>query len=441
MTEKIIPLKTFEEKTQSGNVLLWTCIGPIMLLLALLAVSLMKADLPIYLGCLAASTLVLIFFWELKGMLLGWALESAFIIYTISNADTFEGPFLLFSGISFCLSHVIFLLGTYEAKSLVETLEVESKSRLSALWKLEEKSRLEEKNFEQERAKFGKGGDGDARLKQDFEALKKEKEELTAALLKMNTEKVERLDQGAEEITLLKKELEEALSQLDGREKEELRLRSIHGEMSTEIERLHREQEVLTDALIKGEELASKKDEEIILLETRIEELTMESKEQSTSEESYKEKEFLLRGLLQEANAKITQLERNKEVVVKAEEAPEESKKEQSKLRSALAEVKNLRKEDAKKIKELQGKYKQLQQQFDKKSESLDDSRKALFHMQEKLFTLQRDAEEPNSRSEIETMLEEQIRKMEEERKSLLKEHHEEVESLQDVIETLLQKN
>ena len=58
--------------------------------------------------------------------------------------------------------------------------------------------------------------------------------------------------------------------------------------------------------------------------------------------------------------------------------------------------------------------------------------------MQEKLFIAQREMEEfpKTGRSEIEMLLEEQIKKMEEDRKT----QQEEIDSLQDVIETLMQK-
>src|SRR5262245_14910506 len=99
MSEKIIPLKPTEEKTKSGKILLWPCLGPLLLMLGLIAISWMRTDFSLYLGLSASLTLVAIFFFGLKGLISGWVLEALVLSYAFSHAQdpSSEGPFLLLS--------------------------------------------------------------------------------------------------------------------------------------------------------------------------------------------------------------------------------------------------------------------------------------------------------------------------------------------------------
>lgn len=567
-----------EERSESGKILFWTSIGPVLLLLTALIGYMQKASHLPLLGLIALLSSFTVFFLRTKGTLVSALLFGSALAYDWFTRGFLEGPSIVLLAISYFLGVFVFSLGLSEAKALLDKIETESKSRLSALWKLEEKARGEEKRFEQELAKLHKvqASDKDEGKEQEIASLQEKLQE-QQKMQESNRLQIEEMQGKIDHLTHelkqrdegeaakrsgelaafedIKKELEEANRQLQEHEGEEIRLRTIQKEMSSLIERLNQEQDVLSQALAKGEEVLERKEEEqasllkeVAALKEQLaekeEKFNLMSSELQRLGQGYKEKEFVLRGIVQEANARNAQLEREikdlserssksslsgekvsalelelkeakseikalsqetqgyketiremdgfkeklsaldqekqaaldecrllresideltsqnlalKQEVQRVQESaasPEEPGeeglkeikkkcdgliKEREKLKEILTELKALRKEDAKKSKEVQGQYKQLKQQFEEKAEALDDSRKALFHMQEKLLMLQREAEEKpaNDRSEMERLLEKQIAKMEKEKRDLLTEHQEEVNALQEIIDAL----
>lgn len=186
-----------------------------------------------------------------------------------------------------------------------------------------------------------------------------------------------------------------------------------------------RKQKLIDEQCMRIESLSvsiSEKEQEIQLERCRNEEII----------ETSEEKELVLHKMIEGAKQEQEKLQNEvKELHQQVAAFEQEAVKLREECES-LKQVKAPSKTEAAALRKAESRYKQLKDQFDEKSQGLDDTRRALFHMQERLFNMKRELDESKKveKSQKEIVLEQNLKKMEEE-------HQKEINDLHEIIASL----
>lgn len=345
-----------KERYVQKQVLFWALLGPFLLFLTLF-VSLLN-DSAASMAILFAATIGLPLCWQLriKGLAFALTLLAAPLVYFLPSLAFEEMLWTLAISFAASLSLFVTTLSFEESKEMIAHLQVESKSRLSTLWQLDEKCEENEKTFEREIQA----------LRREGEAVQKE---LDHALL--------RLDATIKQNRLLSEEAA-LLTERSQKAKEEIySLRSVNDERSLLLE--SELGFVVEEKKACERELAAlKQQKEAVEKEaTRLNLLLTATQEQ------------LLLGGQGDANAKIQALE---EALVL-----EKEKFEQLQVSTNL-QIRNLEKgeespklkksaRESQELKKLKTSCKQLKEALKDKSKELEQTRHSLFRMQERLMS------------------------------------------------------
>jgi chromosome segregation ATPase len=480
-----------KEKNIEQQIQLWAIAGPFVTLLTLL-VSMMKASpmQPSFAVCLLLG-LPLCWKWKLKGLAISMGLLLGTIAFYVVDLDFSACLWSAGLGVSATLSFLVTALSFDEVSALTDTLQVESKSRLDNLLKLDEKFKVEKESHYKKNEKF-------------LSNIKELEDELVKT--KNRAASNERLAQ------IVREELATTHSRNDELLQEVFDWRHKHGKIENEIKSLREDARVAKESVDKSEvdaayeEISSletqlthareqletvqaqfeyseeerqaheialqEKTEEFDKLEGELEEIrvlyessqeqAIQLKDQVGNTHQHEEELAKAQKLLEEQNQQLESMqltldERVQELLLekqKIEEIHANASEKEMVLQQLVQEAKTERDEVKKKLekaskkespdlRKVKGKHTQLQKQFNEKSEVLDETRRALFHMQEKLLTAQRETEEArkSDHSDTEQLLEQSVEKMEGDRTQLEKNHQQEIDDLHEIIASLSASN
>lgn len=468
-----------ENKVES-QIETWAIIGPVVTLMTLLVSMMRPTEVgPIYSLTLLVGILIC-WKWKLKGVFFSAPFVLLLVGYNIIDVGLTEILWNVGLGVCAILSFLVTALSFDEVEALTRALQVESKSRLENLLKLDEKFKQESKNrskseeelqatllqLKGELESYKEGREENERLAQlvrsELATAKSRSDELLQELFEANN----LLEKREGEINSLKEELstrkemvdrqeldlayEEiaALEQQASRQAEELA--KIEGELKRsgeelsraveEREEIERQREAFHAEIARNEsEIAELKKELQSALQDEGKVLGLEGevyllKEQcSELELTIKEREEEL-SIQRQKFEEVLSTSGEKEILL--QQMIHEAAKEKESLE---IEFEKLSKKESSELRVVKGQLTQLQKQFEEKSEVLDETRRALFRMQENLLLAQRELEEArkSDRCDSQQLLEETIAKMEMERKELEKTHQQEVDDLHEIIASL----
>ncbi len=477
-----------KEKNIEQQIQLWAIAGPFVTLLTLL-VSMMKPNpMQTNLAICLMMGVPLCWKWKLKGLAISMGLLLGVIAFHFVDLEFSERLWCAGLGVSASLSFLITALSFEEVSALTDSLQVESKSRLENLLKLDEKLNVEKESYarnqellaknirdlEDEVIKHKGRAASNERLAQvvreELASTHSRNDELLQEVFdwRHKYQKVETQISSLREETRVPKEsvdkaeLELAykeISSLEGQlthASEQLKTTQAQFEYSEEERQAHE-----VALLEKTEEYNSLEEEleEIRLLYESTQEDLLKVKDQLEHSHHHKDEIVKAHKVLEEQNQQLKAVkqtldEREQELLVekqKIEELCSTSEEKEMVLQQLVQEAQSERDEakeklvgkvknkDSSELRKVKGKHTQLQKQFKEKSEVLDETRRALFHMQEKLLTSQRETEEARKadKSDTEELLEQSVAKMERERKELEGNHQQEIDDLHDIIASL----
>jgi hypothetical protein len=132
---------------QSYQVKLWAIVGPLICLFSLFVISIKNSQVPYFLPFTIFIGMPICWRWHLWG----WGGMTAFLVaclaYEYPATPLEEHFWLIGMGVSSSLSLLITALSFTEVEKLIDSLGLESRSRLENLWKLDEKKQAFEKEL------------------------------------------------------------------------------------------------------------------------------------------------------------------------------------------------------------------------------------------------------------------------------------------------------
>lgn len=432
------------EKNVEQQVKFWALIGPFISLLTLLVSIMRETPFQTPFSLAVVVSIPLCWKWKLRGFAIAMGALWAIYAYHVMDLEPAMQLWSAGIGIAASLSLLATALSYEEVSTLIDSMQIESKSRLDSMLSLDEKLKLvHDRNLLDQEG-----------LKNTIKELEREKVELADCVeasektvlvvrqeLASTHSKVEELLQelytarsqyakAEEGISILQNQLEAAVEEARTARAEEMA--KVDQTLSREAEGWEArlcEQERRIESLTAS---IAEKEQEILLERSKFQEI----------KESSEEKELLLHKMIEEAKAERGRLDvenaKLQQEVQQLQSAIDALKVEYEALKTVEAPTKK----ESGALRKAEGRFKQLKQQFDEKSKVLDDTRRALFHMQERLFNLQREVDEHKNveRSEEGDFLAKHIKTMEEERKQMEIEHQKEIEDLHEIIASLSKK-
>jgi len=426
----------------------WSAIGPLISLLTLFVCSLKYSYL--YFGIAGAVFIGIPLSWYFRWK--GTAVAAAVLLGFLLPRLLTPGPDTFWSlGISLASFFSLLIIGFSfeEVSKLIDSVEIESGSRLDNLLKLDEKINESSRSYADESERFR------MQIKECEEEIEKYKERASASdrlarivreelagIYAKHEETLQELFDWQTKYSAAQKKLEQPLPPTTS--DEELKRKAESADTFESLLEFSEEEKKISYIALENcraelREIKQAHENLCTLYQEKECELNMEKQKSESITISGSEKELVYQKLFEESRTESERLEKEKNEMELA-------------LQKALSEKEAADKKAAKKadpakkipgeVREIQGKYNQLKAQFDEKSQMLDDTRRAIFRMQEKLVNTQREYEELKKaeKLEIEASLQEQIRKMDEERSKTEEEYKLEITSLHDIIATLSAK-
>lgn len=481
------------EKNIENQIQLWAIVGPFATLVTLL-VSMMKST-PMqtsFAVCLLVGV-PLCWRWKLKGLAISTGLLLGSMAYSFMDLEFSAQLWCSGLGASACLSFLITALSFDEVSALTDTLQIESKSRLESLLKLDEKLKVEKESFqknhqnllghvkelEEEVIKSRERESTSERFAQtvrdELEAVHLRNNELLQEVFTLRqqysqaektyqTTLAERQQNEQAEKTYqttladYQAKIAESDQELLVRRQKLEKVSATLVERDQELQAKNQKLEKITAALAEREQqLAAEKqrfDKVASTLAEREQQLIVEKQklEKVASTLSERDQELLAEKQKLEKVA-LTLSERDQELLVekqKLEKIEATAQEKEMVLQQLIQEANQTRdeinaklekagKKESSELRKVKGMHSQLQKQFQEKSDVLDETRRALFHMQENLLTAQRDLEEmrKGDKTVTEELIEGTIERMERERRELEESHQQEIDALHDIIASL----
>ncbi len=129
----------------------WALIGPFVCLLALFVFFVKSTSGPIFLPVLLLVGVPLCWRWKLWGVAFSVGLLFAFLTYTYGEIPLEERFWYLGMGVSIALALFITALSFDEVEAIIFAIQLESRSRLENLWKVDEKQKYAEEDLKKKR--------------------------------------------------------------------------------------------------------------------------------------------------------------------------------------------------------------------------------------------------------------------------------------------------
>lgn len=143
-----------KEKPLERRVLFWSVLGPFVVLITLF-VSLVKATpLGFYIPLVAVAGVPVCLRWKQKGLLLSLLALGLVVVICYSDLPVQQRFWHVGLGMSVALAFVVSALGFEEAESTLKHIEVEAKSRLENLWRLDETLKTLQDRYQCEKEDF-----------------------------------------------------------------------------------------------------------------------------------------------------------------------------------------------------------------------------------------------------------------------------------------------
>ncbi len=130
---------------QTYQVKLWALVGPFVCLFSLFVLSINSAQVPVLLPLIIFLGMPICWRWKIRGWMAMTAVLLAGMTYLYPNISLETRFWFIGMGASITLSLFITALSFEEVETLVESIGLESRSRLDNLWKLDEKKKAVEK--------------------------------------------------------------------------------------------------------------------------------------------------------------------------------------------------------------------------------------------------------------------------------------------------------
>lgn len=138
-------------KKLEAQIQFWTLIGPILIVMTLLAVMIRGEPRQWALSCVAILGIPFCWKWKMRGLALSIGLLAIVFFYQMSEVS-FDGRFWISAlTVTIATTFVVTALSFEEAKDVIRALEIESKSRLDNLFTLDEKFKELQSSFQKER--------------------------------------------------------------------------------------------------------------------------------------------------------------------------------------------------------------------------------------------------------------------------------------------------
>lgn len=521
-----------KEKNLQQQVQFWALVGPFISLLTILVSFMKYSPMQYTFATVMIVAIPVCWKWRMRGFAISMGVLMALVAYQFMDMNFDQRIWVGGISLAFSLSLLSTALSFEEISSLMDSMQVESKSRLDSMLRLDEKFKQVSDQYQGEerqlKDKLQEQENEIAQLKNRASASEKlaqvVREEL-AATHKRNDEILQELYNARNKSSLAERkmiELEEQLAEaaavpppastveLDRLQGEVAALKVCLAKKEDELGLLELQKEYHHEEMQAKEKILQEQLEQLNMMKKAaadqqelIEQLQKSNAEASRSSEeergdlssqlqtAHEHLEAMQRHLEEKEgqlqSLKLTVKERDQEFVVERQKLEEEQQRaaeqelvlhklleegkvEHDRLQNQLKTVedelvavktelsslqeemisqskkdpseKKVSKKETSALRQAEGRYKQLKQQFDEKSLVLDETRRALFHMQEDLLNLQRESEERKitEKSEVESVLEQHIKKMEEERRQLESEHQQEIDDLHEIIASLSKK-
>lgn len=393
-----------QEKRIDKQIQLWGLLGPYLTLLNVL-VSFMKAT-PIQtpIALIALIGIPLCWTGKLRGMAIALGTLAAVIAYNFAEMSFDQQLWMIGIGSAISLSFLVTALSLDEAGSIVDSLQVESKSRLDSMWRLDEKLKdseqeslmqrkeLSEKvtSLEEEIDNYKDRLYASERLvqlmKNDMDTMTTKQEALFEELLKTRQEAVQAREQAelAQKVQAQpavreadSQELVEAFQMLEKMQQDEIRQKKIIQELNEHIESELREKKLLQASLARFEtdyssattlmeENQQVVDSLTLAVAEKEQEVAVERQKYEALKVSSEEKEMVLHELLDEGKqlARLFETELEKTQVINNENI--ELKKTIQEMASFKDQVEVLTKELEVAQKEREQQVRHLEQELEK---------------------------------------------------------------------------
>lgn len=138
-------------KKLEAQIQFWTLIGPILIVMTLLAVMIRGEPRQWALSCVAILGIPFCWKWKMRGLALSIGLLVIVFLYQMIEVS-FDGRFWISAlTVTIATTFVVTALSFEEAKDVIRALEIESKSRLDNLFTLDEKFKELQSSFQKER--------------------------------------------------------------------------------------------------------------------------------------------------------------------------------------------------------------------------------------------------------------------------------------------------
>lgn len=407
----------------------WAVLGPSIVILTLLINVIKFSPESFYLPLAVVIGLPICWIWKLRGMVLSIVFLFFLLLLSYGSIDADERFWHLGVSLAIALSFIVAALSLEELQALTQKIQVESKSRMEHLMRLDEKLKSMEKEFSLQEEEWTL----------QIQTLQKELEESHIELLtfrKASDAMHQELSSFEEE---KKKLLEDLLESKERSFQLEFDLKKAESSQEKTSKR-NRFEEIDRSLFLKLRDLQDSENRNCFL---------GEAKDYFTSRQVYTQmemqKKLRVQGKLfdESKRAKASLVERLERVelefrgtIHKAKEKERENKELQRALERLQASPPSQNKNPL--SQDISSLYKQLKSQFDEKSEVLHLTRKDLFHKENELLALQREnILKSLERNEWEFLLEKKIMQVSDEKEICLQE----IDMLSELIGTILKQS
>lgn len=385
------------------QVTFWSLLGPFFLLMATAVLILHASNL----SALVYPPLVLLglplcWRFRIKGMAATLALFIAALAIRYPDITVQERFWEVGITLSYSLGIFVTAFSLEEVANLVQSLSLESKSRLENLLRLDEKLKRLRERLDQERQML-------SQQVQSLEQAKEKQDSKVSGYLKLTA--------------ILKEELKQC------RSREDQLLQELGGAQKQTIERVAPSQIAESDQTDRIEELEN----QISSLQSKLQEKEKALQSYITVADQTRKEEDHRQELTHEVNVRLETLSREKSLL---EDSLKRVQKELQQKDSLERKLKEAEQEANKHI----AQYRQMREQFDEKSKVLENTRKELFYLQEQQLAMEMEREEEQlyGRDEFSRGVEKYFCQLEREMQDDDKLTQSEIRALHSLIESLL---
>lgn len=142
-----------EDKVLSGRIQFWTLLGP-WLVVATVLVAVLKPEAPSALAFLAVGGMLACWKYRMGGLWFSLGAIVLFELVTLSSVQVHERFWYVGTGISLALALAVTTMALEEIRELAERLSIESNSRLEALVQTDDRLKIYEQAWKEERQTF-----------------------------------------------------------------------------------------------------------------------------------------------------------------------------------------------------------------------------------------------------------------------------------------------